>query len=155
MNISGQEPCVSGPSPCYMFLRGALVIFGKYIQGASQIFTMPSRCRVRMNFPEFTQYRLGKEKKSHRKCMKSVSRPSIPEGMYRTSITLKFCSGFCCEFSFFSAHSYLCSTVSLWVGVQNSSVDSFRFQSRKNYSPMGVHNAQLSPACTPITPYLA
>ena len=50
MNISGQEPCVSGPSPCYMFLRGALVIFGKYIQGASQIFTMPSRCRVRMNF---------------------------------------------------------------------------------------------------------
>lgn len=55
----------------------------------------------------------------------------------------------------FQHTSYLCSTVSLWVGVQNSSIVSFRFQSRKNDSPMGVHNAQLSPACTPITPYLA
>ena len=33
-----------------LFFKGGLVIFGKDIQGASQIFTMPSRCRVRMNF---------------------------------------------------------------------------------------------------------
>lgn len=158
MNISGREPCVSGPSPCFFF-KGASWFSAK----TSKVHPKSSQCHPGAGSGwiswVYTSTDSAKKKntlKMHEICIKAqhpwghVSHQHHIEVLLRVLLRILLFFSTPVIYVVPSVCELVCKTAVLVLSGSNLEKTTHQWA-----STMGVHNAQLSPACTPITPYLA